>query len=63
MNRAALADAFVDGRAVGELEPSGRAADEITATWAWIHDQYRAGPTTARENPGGGRRPRAARRS
>lgn len=39
MNRAALADAFVDGRAVGELEPNGKAADEITATWAWVHDQ------------------------
>lgn len=38
MHRAALADAFVDGRAVGELEPNGKAADEIAATWAWVHD-------------------------
>ena len=38
MHRAALADAFVDGRAVGELEPNGKAADEVTATWAWVHD-------------------------
>lgn len=44
MHRAALADAFVDGRAVGELEPSGKAADEITSTWAWIHERCRPRP-------------------
>jgi chromosome partitioning protein len=36
MRRAALADAFTDGRAVVELEPEGKAASEITRSWAWI---------------------------
>ncbi len=36
MRRAALADAFTDGRAVRELEPSGKAAKEITESWTWI---------------------------
>jgi chromosome partitioning protein len=36
IRRAALADAFTDGRAVVELEPDGKAADEITRSWAWI---------------------------
>jgi chromosome partitioning protein len=36
MRRAALADAFTDGRAVRELEPNGKAAGEITASWKWI---------------------------
>jgi chromosome partitioning protein len=44
MHRAALADAFVDGRAVWELEPSGKAADEISSTWAWIHERCRPKP-------------------
>ena len=42
MHRAALADAFVDGRAVGELEPNGRAAEEISETWAWVYDRCRS---------------------
>lgn len=41
MHRAALEDAFIDGRAVGELEPNGRAAEEITASWDWITKQAR----------------------
>ena len=36
IRRAVLADAFTDGRAVVELEPDGKAADEITRSWAWI---------------------------
>jgi chromosome partitioning protein len=36
IRRAALADAFTDGRAVVELEPDRKAADEITRSWAWI---------------------------
>jgi chromosome partitioning protein len=36
IRRAALADAFTDGRAVVELEPDGKAADEITRSWTWI---------------------------
>jgi chromosome partitioning protein len=36
MRRAALADAFTDGRAVVELEPEGKAASEITRSWKWI---------------------------
>ena len=39
MRRAALEDAFIDGRAVAELEPKGKAAKEITASWQWIVNQ------------------------
>jgi chromosome partitioning protein len=39
MRRAALADAFTDGRAVVELEPGGKAAAEITQSWKWIVKQ------------------------
>lgn len=39
MRRAALADAFTDGRAVVEIEPHGKAADEIRRSWAWIAQQ------------------------
>jgi chromosome partitioning protein len=34
--RAALAHALIDGRAVQEFEPDGRAAAEIRALWEWI---------------------------
>lgn len=37
--RAVLADAFNDGRAVVEVEPSGKAAQEVTAAWRWITKQ------------------------
>ncbi len=37
--RAALEDAFIDGRAVNEVEPSGRATDEIRRSWLWLQDQ------------------------
>jgi chromosome partitioning protein len=40
MRRAALADAFTDGRAVVELEPEGKAAAEITSSWTWIVKQH-----------------------
>lgn len=36
VRRAALADAFIDGRAVMELEPKGKASREIQRTWKWI---------------------------
>lgn len=39
MRRAALEDAFVDGSAVSEIEPNGKGAAEIRATWDWIRDQ------------------------
>jgi chromosome partitioning protein len=41
IRRAALADAFTDGRAVVELEPGGKAAAEITKSWAWIVKQVK----------------------
>jgi chromosome partitioning protein len=41
MRRAALADAFTDGRAVAELEPGGKAAAEITQSWKWIVKQVK----------------------
>jgi chromosome partitioning protein len=34
--RAALAHALNDGRAVTEFDPSGRAADEIKSLWKWV---------------------------
>jgi hypothetical protein len=40
MRRAALADAFTDGRAVVELEPEGKAAAEIADSWTWIVKHY-----------------------
>jgi chromosome partitioning protein len=39
IRRAALSDAFTDGRAVVELEPNGKAASEITRSWTWIMKQ------------------------
>ena len=41
MRRAAIMDAFVDGRAACELEPRGKAAGEITASWKWIAEQLK----------------------
>ena len=41
MRRAALMDAFTDGRAVSELEPNGKGAEEITDSWKWIVQQLR----------------------
>ena len=38
MRRAVLEDAFIDGRAVAELKPHSKAAQEISATWKWIVD-------------------------
>lgn len=39
--RAALAHALNDGRAVTEYEPGGKAAAELTRLWKWIHGQAR----------------------
>lgn len=36
MRRAALEDAFIDGRAVAELDPASKAAEEIASSWAWV---------------------------
>ncbi len=36
MQRVALAYALIDGRAVMEFEPDGKAAEEIRDTWRWI---------------------------
>jgi chromosome partitioning protein len=36
IQRVALAYALIDGRAVTEFEPEGKAAEEIRATWKWI---------------------------
>ena len=36
VNRAALADALIDGRGVQELDPRGKATDEIRRVWRWI---------------------------
>ncbi len=36
VQRAALADALIDGRGVQELDAKGKAADEIKAVWRWI---------------------------
>jgi chromosome partitioning protein len=41
MRRASLADAFNDGRAVMEIEPGGKGAAEITASWSWIEQHLR----------------------
>ena len=41
MRRAAIMDAFVDGRAAFELDPRGKAAEEITASWRWIVEQLK----------------------
>lgn len=37
--RAAYSHALIDGRAVTEFEPGGKAAAEIAALWKWIADQ------------------------
>ncbi len=36
VQRAALADALIDGRGVQELDAKGEAAGEIKAVWRWI---------------------------
>ena len=36
VSRASIADAVIDGRGVQELEPRGKGAAEIAATWRWI---------------------------
>ena len=42
MHRAALEDAFIDGRAVAELKPRSKAAHEIAESWTWIVKQLEA---------------------
>ncbi len=36
VQRAALADALIDGRGVQDLDAKGKAAGEIKAVWRWI---------------------------
>ena len=43
VQRAAFAYALVDGRAVSEFEPNGKAAGEVAATWKWIDKQLEKG--------------------
>jgi chromosome partitioning protein len=43
MQRVALAYALIDGRAVTEFEPLGKAAEEIRATWKWIVARFSNG--------------------
>lgn len=38
-NRTTMAVAMIDGRAAGELEPSGLAASEVTALWRYVSTQ------------------------
>ena len=40
MRRAALEDAFIDGRAVAELSPNSKAAQEISDSWRWITSHF-----------------------
>jgi chromosome partitioning protein len=40
IQRVALAYALIDGRAVTEFEPEGKAAEEIRATWKWIGGRF-----------------------
>jgi chromosome partitioning protein len=39
IQRVALAYALIDGRAVSEFEPEGKAAEEIRGTWKWISNR------------------------
>lgn len=39
MRRAALSDAFTDGRAIRELAPISKGAKEITDSWKWLKKQ------------------------
>ena len=36
VNRAALADALIDGRGVQEMDPKGKGAGEVKAVWRWL---------------------------
>ena len=48
MRRAAIMDAFVDGRVAGELAPRSKAAAEIADSWKWISVQLQGGRTLDR---------------
>ena len=45
VQRAAMAYALNDGRAVTEFEPDGKAAAELKILWRWISEQARANAT------------------
>jgi len=40
--RAALSHALIDGRAVSEFEPAGKAAAELLALWQWARKELKA---------------------
>jgi chromosome partitioning protein len=48
-NRVSLAHALVDGRAVTEFDPEGRAAQEIISLWEWLkcHDALKCSSATS----------------
>ncbi len=37
--RVALSNALIDGRAVNELEPAGKASVEMTQLWQWVEQK------------------------
>jgi chromosome partitioning protein len=49
-HRAAYYYALIDGRAVTEFEPSGKAAREITALWEWTLRQSKKGAASGQES-------------
>ena len=51
MRRAAIMDAFVDGRVACELAPRSKAAAEITASWQWIAEQLQGVKTLGTTTP------------
>jgi hypothetical protein len=46
MHRAVIADSFIDGRTVLEVNPQSRGAQEISDSWRWI--ARKAGITSAK---------------
>jgi len=38
-DRVDFASAMIDGRTVGEIDPRGKAAEEVAALWTWVRDR------------------------
>ena len=51
MRRAAIMDAFVDGRVARELAPRSKAAAEIAASWRWIAAQLKGVKSLVKTTP------------
>ena len=51
MRRAAIMDAFVDGRVACELAPRSKAAAEIAASWRWIAAQLKGVKSLVKTTP------------